>query len=186
MDPRKNVAALIKGWAAAVGDLTDPPALVLAGGGGWSEDVDTAVAAVPPHLRLCRPGYLPFAELPGILGGALVVAFPSHGEGFGLPVLEAMACGAPVLTTHRTSLPEVGGEAVAYTEPDPESVQVALRALIADPERRAALGVRAHQGPGVHLGRVGGRASGQLQARGGPAGEGHPRRVSPAAASFGE
>jgi glycosyltransferase involved in cell wall biosynthesis len=144
MDPRKNVAALIEGWAGAVGDLTDPPALVLAGGGGWSEDVDAAVAAVPPHLRLCRPGYLPFAELPGFLGGALVVAFPSHGEGFGLPVLEAMACGAPVLTTHRTSLPEVGGEAVAYTEPDPESIQVALRALIDDPERRAALGVLGH------------------------------------------
>jgi Glycosyl transferases group 1 len=52
-----------------------------------------------------------------------------------------MACGAPVLTTRRTSLPEVGGEAVAYTEPDAESIQVALRALIDDPERRAALGV---------------------------------------------
>ena len=109
--------------------------------------MDAAVAAVPPHLRLCRPGYLPFADLPGFLGGALVVAFPSHGEGFGLPVLEAMACGAPVLTTHRTSLPEVGGEAVAYTEPDAESIQVALRALIDDPERRAALGVLGHAGP---------------------------------------
>ena len=69
-----------------------------------------------------------------------MVAFPSRGEGFGLPVLEAMACGAPVLTTHRTSLPEVGGDAVAYTEPDADSIKVALRALIDDPERRAALG----------------------------------------------
>jgi glycosyltransferase involved in cell wall biosynthesis len=144
MDPRKNVAALITGWAGAVADLPDPPALVLAGGGGWSEDVDAAVAAIPPHLRLCRPGYLPFGELPGFLGGALVVAFPSHGEGFGLPVLEAMACGAAVLTTHRTSLPEVGGEAVAYTEPDAESIKVALRALIDDSERRAALGALGH------------------------------------------
>jgi glycosyltransferase involved in cell wall biosynthesis len=140
MEPRKNVAALITGWAGAVADLPDPPALVLAGGGGWSEDVDAAVAAIPPHLRLCRPGYVPFADLPGFLGGALVVAFPSRGEGFGLPVLEAMACGAAVLTTHRTSLPEVGGEAVAYTEPDADSIQVALRALIDDQERRAALG----------------------------------------------
>jgi glycosyltransferase involved in cell wall biosynthesis len=144
MDPRKNVAALITGWAGAVADLPDPPALVLAGGGGWSEDVDAAVAAIPPHLRLCRPGYLPFGELPGFLGGALVVAFPSHGEGFGLPVLEAMACGAAVLTTHRTSLPEVGGEAVAYTEPDADSIKVALRALIDDSERRAALGALGH------------------------------------------
>ena len=141
MEPRKNVAALITGWAGAVADQPDPPALVLAGGGGWSEDVDAAVAAIPPHLRLCRPGYVPFADLPGFLGGALLVAYPSRGEGFGLPVLEAMACGAAVLTTQRTSLPEVGGEAVAYTEPDADSIRVALRALIDDPERRAALGV---------------------------------------------
>jgi glycosyltransferase involved in cell wall biosynthesis len=144
MEPRKNVAALIAGWAGAVADLPEPPALVLAGSGGWSEDVDAAVAAVPPHLRLCRPGYLPFAELPGFLGGALLVAFPSRGEGFGLPVLEAMACGAAVLTTQRTSLPEVGGEAVAYTEPDADSIRVALRDLIGDPERRAALGALGH------------------------------------------
>jgi glycosyltransferase involved in cell wall biosynthesis len=144
LEPRKNVAALITGWAGAVADLPDPPALVLAGGGGWSEDVDAAVAAIPSHLRLCRPGYLPFAELPGFLGGALLVAYPSRGEGFGLPVLEAMACGVPVLTTHNTSLPEVGGEAVAYTEPDADSIRVALRALIDDPERRAALGVLGH------------------------------------------
>jgi glycosyltransferase involved in cell wall biosynthesis len=140
LEPRKNVAALIRGWAGAVADLADPPALVLGGSGGWSEEIDAAVAQVPPHLKLCRPGYLPFSDLPGFLGGALVVAFPSRGEGFGLPVLEAMACGAPVLTTMRTSLPEVGGDAVAYTEPDADSVMVALRALLDDPARRATLG----------------------------------------------
>ena len=121
-------------------DLDEPPALVLGGGGGWSEEVDTAVAQVPPHLRLIRPGYLRFSDLPGFLGGALVVAFPSRGEGFGLPVLEAMACGAPVLTTHCTSLPEVGGEAVAYTEPDAEAIRDSLRALLDDPARRETLG----------------------------------------------
>jgi glycosyltransferase involved in cell wall biosynthesis len=139
LEPRKNVAALITGWAGAVADLDDPPALVLGGGGGWSEEVDTAVAAVPPHLRLIRPGYLRFSDLPGFLGGALVVAFPSRGEGFGLPVLEAMACGVPVLTTHCTSLPEVGGEAVAYTEPDADSIRVSLRALLDDGSRRDTL-----------------------------------------------
>ena len=66
------------------------------------------------------------ADLSAFLGGALVVAYPSHGEGFGLPVLEAMACGAAVLTTHRLSLPEVGGDAVAYTEPDSASIGTAL------------------------------------------------------------
>ena len=139
LEPRKNVPALISGWAAAVADLPDPPALVLGGGSGWSEEVDDAVTAVPAHLRLVRPGYLRFRDLPGFLGGALVVACPSRGEGFGLPVLEAMACGVPVLTTHRTSLPEVGGDAVAYTEPDAASIQAALRALLDDPGHREAL-----------------------------------------------
>jgi len=144
LTPRKNAPALVSGWAAAVADLTEPPALVLAGGGGWSQELDEAVASVPPHLRLIRPGYLPFADLTGFLGGALVVAAPSRGEGFGLPVLEAMACGAPVLTTHRASLPEVGGDAVAYTEPDAESIAVALRRLLDDPEERTALGAAGH------------------------------------------
>jgi glycosyltransferase involved in cell wall biosynthesis len=140
LEPRKNVPALIAGWAEAVADLAEPPALVLAGGTGWSDEVDNAVAAVAAHLRLVRPGYLHFTDLPGFFGGALIVAFPSIGEGFGLPVLEAMACGAPVLTTHRTSLPEVGGDAVAYTEPDAESIKTSLRALIDDGAQREALG----------------------------------------------
>ena len=89
--------------------------------------------------------YLRFTDLPGFLGGATVVAYPSHGEGFGLPVLEAMACGAPVLTTPRLSLPEVGGDAVAYTEPDPASIATGLSALLDDPARRAQLAVAGHE-----------------------------------------
>jgi glycosyltransferase involved in cell wall biosynthesis len=118
---------------------------VLAGGSGWDDTIDAAVAEVPPHLQVLRPGYLRFSDLPGYLGGAVLVAYPSHGEGFGLPVLEAMACGAPVLTTQRLSLPEVGGDAVAYTEPDPASIAAALGALLDDPDRRARLGAAGHE-----------------------------------------
>jgi glycosyltransferase involved in cell wall biosynthesis len=139
LEPRKNVPNLIRGWAQAVHWRDEPPALVLAGGSGWDDEVDAAVAEVPAHLRVIRPGYLRFDDLPGFLGGAAVVAYPSHGEGFGLPVLEAMACGAPVLTTPRLSLPEVGGDAVAYTEPDAAAIGAALSALLDDEERRRSL-----------------------------------------------
>ncbi|MFG1703531.1 glycosyltransferase family 4 protein [Nonomuraea sp. M3C6] len=138
LDPRKNVPNLIRGFAAAVKRLEKPPALVI-GGGVHEDDVDAACREVEATVRVVRPGYLRAPDLPGFLGGALVVAFPSRGEGFGLPVLEAMACGAPVLTTHRTSLPEVGGDAVAYTEPDADSIATALGQLLASSQRRRQL-----------------------------------------------
>jgi glycosyltransferase involved in cell wall biosynthesis len=138
-EPRKNVPNLIRGWAAAVKDRKDPPALVIAGGQGHDDEIDSAVAEVPVHLRLLRPGYLRFADLPGYLGGALMAAYPSYGEGFGLPILEAMACGTPVLTTPRLSLPEVGGDAVAYTSEDPAQIAVDLGQLLDDEPRRLAL-----------------------------------------------
>ncbi|HWG99127.1 MAG TPA: glycosyltransferase family 1 protein [Pilimelia sp.] len=138
-EPRKNVPNLIRGWVRAVRDRTDPPALVVAGGQGHDDEIDRAVAEVPVHLRLLRPGYLRYADLPGFLGGALVAAYPSYGEGFGLPILEAMACGAPVLTTPRLSLPEVGGDAVAYTSEDPEQIGADLAALLDDEPRRLTL-----------------------------------------------
>jgi glycosyltransferase involved in cell wall biosynthesis len=138
-EPRKNVPNLIRGWAQAVRDRSDPPALVIAGGQGHDDDIDRAVAEVPAHLRLLRPGYLRYADLPGFLGGAMVAAYPSYGEGFGLPILEAMACATPVLTTPRLSLPEVGGDAVAYTSEDPAQIAADLGALLDDEARRLAL-----------------------------------------------
>ncbi|MCW2524415.1 MAG: hypothetical protein JWO63_2750 [Frankiales bacterium] len=139
MEPRKNLPALVRGWVRACARLDRPPALVLAGGSGWDGDLDAAVAAVPPELRLLRPGYLPIERLAGLLGGATLVAYPSLGEGFGLPVLEAMACGAAVLTTDRLALPEIGGDAVAYTEPSAKAIADALTELLSDEPRRRAL-----------------------------------------------
>ncbi|GIG20180.1 glycosyl transferase [Cellulomonas chitinilytica] len=139
LEPRKNVPALVRAWARAVEELPDPPALVLAGGPGWDTEVGPALDAVPSGLTALRPGYLPLDDLAGYLSGATVVAYPSLGEGFGLPVLEAMACGATVLTTRELSLPEVGGDAVAYAGVDEASIALELRELLGDPARRSRL-----------------------------------------------
>jgi glycosyltransferase involved in cell wall biosynthesis len=144
LEPRKNVPGLIRAYVASCSLVAAPPALVLAGGTGWDSDIDAALAEVPEHLRVVRPGFVPDGLLPGLLGGAEIVAYPSFGEGFGLPVLEAMACGATVLTTDRLSLPEVGGDAVAYAKsPDVDDVAAALSRLLADPAERKALGAAA-------------------------------------------
>jgi glycosyltransferase involved in cell wall biosynthesis len=135
LEPRKNLPALLRAWST----LPDPPDLVLAGGRGWDPDLDQAAAGVPAGHRLHRPGYLPLELLAGFLGGAELVVYPSLGEGFGLPVLEAMACGAPVLTTRRLALPEIGGDAVAYSEADADSIAEAVARLLADPARRVEL-----------------------------------------------
>ncbi|MGH3770390.1 MAG: glycosyltransferase family 4 protein [Pseudonocardiaceae bacterium] len=142
LEPRKNVPALIRGFALAsqvLAGWSDPPVLVLAGQLGWDSRVERELRAVPHRVRVIRAGYLPLAELSGFLGGAVVVAYPSRGEGFGLPVLEAMAAGAAVLTTRRLAIPEVGGDAVAYCGIDAEDIAAGLVELLDDPARRAEL-----------------------------------------------
>ena len=126
---------------------------MLAGSPGWDSAVEPAVAAVPAGMTVLRPGHLPVELLPGLLGGAQVVAYPSLGEGFGLPVLEAMACGAAVLTTRKLSLPEVGGDAVAYTGTGAGDIAAALSDLLDHPEAagRAGRG-RRRAGERLHLG----------------------------------
>lgn len=140
LEPRKNVPNLVRGWVQAFRDDPEPPALVLAGGTGWDEGIEPALAAVPERMTVIRPGYLPLEDLPGFLSGCDVLAYPSIAEGFGLPILEAMACGAAVLTTRETSLPEVGGDAVEYCGTEADSIGGALASLMARPDRRQELG----------------------------------------------
>ncbi|WP_253258855.1 glycosyltransferase family 4 protein [Subtercola boreus] len=144
LEPRKNVRALVQGFTEAVRDTpaASRPALLLAGGSGWDDSVPAAVSdAVAAGVDVRMLGYLTLEQLRALLGGSLLTAYPSLGEGFGLPVLEAMASGSAVLTTRRLSLPEVGGDAVRYTDVDSASIGRGIRQLLADPAERARLAV---------------------------------------------
>ncbi|MGN7224177.1 glycosyltransferase family 4 protein [Curtobacterium flaccumfaciens] len=152
IEPRKNVTALLDAYAtvrasrAAAG--SDTPWLVLSGARGWDESAIARLDALQPDDHVIEAGYLPLEDLSGYLGGAEFVVYPSLGEGFGLPVVEAMAAGACVLTTRRLSLPEVGGEAAVYSEPSAPALAEAMAALLDDPalvaSHRAAALARAN------------------------------------------
>lgn len=113
LEPRKNLPRLIEAFSR----LPDTHDLVLVGARGWrSAELDAAIA----RHRVQLTGFVSDEELARLYAGAAAVAYPSLEEGFGFPILEAMAAGAPVLTSDRSSMPEVGGDAAVYC--DPESV----------------------------------------------------------------
>jgi glycosyltransferase involved in cell wall biosynthesis len=144
IEPRKNLGALLDAYEIvkkALGASTPP--LLISGGRGWDEPVLARLDALEPDSGIHVLGYLPFEHLPALLGGAQSVVYPSLGEGFGLPVLEAMACGATVITTDRLAIPEVGGDAVAYTDVDAASIAARILEVLAHPQLRHTLGERA-------------------------------------------
>lgn len=141
LEPRKNVSSLIAAYEQLAASAEPLPALLLAGGPGWDHEAVLSIErAMANGLDVRRLGYLPIDQLSAFLGAAKLVAYPSLGEGFGLPVLEAMATGACILTTRQLSLPEVGGDAVAYSETSAQALAEAIGSLLGDQSRRAALG----------------------------------------------
>ncbi len=114
LEPRKNLETLVRAFAVVA--KTHPHRLVLVGAMGWNMG---HLAALVGQLgltgRVCMPGYLPRREdLAAAYNAADLFVLPSHYEGFGLPLAEAMACGCPAIASESSSLPEVGGEAVRY------------------------------------------------------------------------
>lgn len=137
--PRKNLVRLI-GAVARLAPHHPSIALVLAGRVGWGGEDLAAVArrsGVADRVHLID--YVDRSDLPALYGAATVVAVPSLHEGFGLPVLEAMACGAVVAASSTSSLPEVGGEAALYFDPlDEADMARVLGRLMASTDERAA------------------------------------------------
>jgi glycosyltransferase involved in cell wall biosynthesis len=143
LEPRKNLPVLLAAYRELLAQGTDVPPLVLAGPGGWGPAPDAA--GLPPGT-VVTTGYLPAAELVQVMAGAAVFAFPSAVEGFGLPPLEALACGVPVVASDLPALREVLGPHAAFAPAgDAGALAAALaKTLAGEPDGAATAARRAH------------------------------------------
>lgn len=133
IEPRKNIERLVKAYSLLPDKIKSEYTLVLAGGKGWlDENIDQAIALVAGGSVL-RTGYIDHNDMPALYSGADLFVFPSLYEGFGIPILEAMACDTPVLTGKNSSLPEVGGDAAYYVDENSvESIRNGITKLLQD------------------------------------------------------
>jgi glycosyltransferase involved in cell wall biosynthesis len=117
LEPRKGVASLVAAFDR-IADAHKEALLVLCGQPGWGlAETEQALARARHGDRIVRPGYMPDAAVPALLRQASVVAYPALEEGFGLPALEALACGAPLITTEGTAMAELAQEAACLVPP---------------------------------------------------------------------
>jgi glycosyltransferase involved in cell wall biosynthesis len=149
LEPRKNLNRLMDAFAALKqqGSVVPDLKLVLAGGKGWLyHDIFEHHASSPVRHDILIPGFVPDELLPAIYSAAEVLAFPSLYEGFGLPILEAMACGTPVVASRASCLPEVAEGAALMIDPtNVEGLTGALELALLDQDLRARLIERGHQ-----------------------------------------
>jgi glycosyltransferase involved in cell wall biosynthesis len=148
LEPRKNLPNLVRAFARLPSD--ERPTLVLAGGSvEWNPEGRDALHAtlreLPPGVRdgVVLTGYVGEQDKVALLGGAEALVYPSLYEGFGLPVLEAMACGTPVVTSDVSALPEIAGDAALLVDPrDPEAIASAMTRILGEVDLRRDLAER--------------------------------------------
>lgn len=149
LQPRKNLKTLLQAFhsAMASGEMGDDVKLVLAGKRGWKcKDIVELAHSEGLRERVVLPGYVPSQDLPALLSGALAYVLPSLYEGFGLPILEAMACDTPVICSDVSSLPEVAGDAALYVSPhDTEGWAHAMARICHDKALRQELIARGRE-----------------------------------------
>ncbi|HET6312459.1 MAG TPA: glycosyltransferase family 1 protein [Chloroflexia bacterium] len=141
LQPRKNLGLLVEAWDILRASMEQPPQLLLAGKRGWLYDSLFEMVRARGLGELVRfADYVERADLPALYSGALALTFPSLYEGFGLPPLEAMSCGTPVIASTATSVPEVVGDAGLLLDPhDPRPWAEAVQRLSRDPSLQAEL-----------------------------------------------
>jgi glycosyltransferase involved in cell wall biosynthesis len=139
LEPRKNLPRLVAAYGRLPASMQAQHPLVVVGANGWQTG-ETLSALRSLGSRSVQLGYVSDQALAELYRRCALFCYPSLGEGFGLPVLEAMFAGAPVLTSNLSSLPEVGGDAVEYADPSQvSSIAAGLERLLGSPERRAEL-----------------------------------------------
>ncbi len=141
LEPRKNLPGLFGAYRRLLDEGIAQAPLVVVGGKGWLyEEIFARVEALGLRERVRFLHAVPDADLPALYNGAALLVLPSFYEGFGLPALEAMACGTPVVVSDRGSLPEIVGEAGVRVDPDDEAaIAEGLRGLLLDPDLRRRL-----------------------------------------------
>jgi glycosyltransferase involved in cell wall biosynthesis len=145
LEPRKNLPRLVAAYRRLPASLQESHPLVVVGALGW-ETGETLDALRSLGERAVQLGYVSDAALAELYRRCAVFCYPSLGEGFGLPVLEAMSAGAAVITSNLSSLPEVGGPAVEYVDPwDVSDIASGLERLLGSPQRRQQLGALARE-----------------------------------------
>ncbi len=147
IQPRKNIDTLIEAYARLRVERGEMPRLVIVGRKGWLYDrLFARISELGLADEIIFTGFVPDEELPHIYAGAALFAYLSFFEGFGLPPLEAMACGVPVVTSNTTSLPEVVGDAgIAVPPTDVAAVAAAIARILDDRDYARILGGRGRE-----------------------------------------